>query len=98
MNEDRFLERLRNDAHGLRYEPDDAVVTRVAARVRERIAQPAFASILASWFRPLAASLSAIALAAAITLGVYEYNQPLSINNDDSVEIALGGDVYSVVD
>lgn len=97
MNEDRFLERLRSDARQLRHEPDDLVVARVAARVRARIAQPAFSAILAAWFRPLAASLSAIALAAAISLTLYERNQPVSVS-PDTVEVALGGDVYSVVE
>jgi hypothetical protein len=97
MSEDPFLERLRTEARQLRYRPDDAAVTRVAARVRERIGQPAFAAVLAGWFRPLAASLSAIALAAAISLTLYERDQPVSMGGD-AVEVALGGDVYSVVE
>ncbi|HSP17622.1 MAG TPA: hypothetical protein VLV78_22950 [Thermoanaerobaculia bacterium] len=97
MSEDRFLERLRGEARQLRYEPGDVAVTRVSARVRARIVGPALAEILAAWIRPLAASLSAIALAAAISLTLYERSQPVSINGD-TVEVGVGGDVYSVVE
>ena len=34
---DRFFERLRDDAPRLRYEPDDVLLTRLTARVRERV-------------------------------------------------------------
>jgi hypothetical protein len=97
MNEDRFLERLREDARPLRYDAGDVAVTRVSARVRSRIGQPAFAEILAAWFRPLAASLTAVALAAAISLTLYERSQTVPMSGD-SVEVAVGGDIYSVVD
>ena len=68
MSDDRFFERLRDDAQQLRYEPaDDVMWTRLAARVRDRIqSQPTVAQLLASWFRPIAASLLALSLAAAL--------------------------------
>ena len=62
MNDDRFLERLRDDAPRLRYQPDDVLLTRLTARVRERVAsQPTVESFLARWFRPLAMSLGVLA-------------------------------------
>src|SRR6267378_1872163 len=50
-----LYERLRGDARTLRYEPDDVSASRVAARVRSRIAAaPTVAQLLARWARPLA--------------------------------------------
>ncbi len=97
MNEDRFLERLRDDARQLRYEVDPVAASRLAARVRARVMQPTIAELMAAWLRPLAASLTALALAAAIGLSIAERNQTLSFTGD-SVEVAVGGDVYSVVE
>lgn len=95
MSEDRFLDRLRHDARQLRYEPDDFVTTRVAARVRARLAQPDVAQLLAAWFRPLAASLTALALAATIGFTLFDRSDSLSLSGD-SVEISMAGDTYSV--
>ena len=98
MNEDRFMERLRDDARKLRYDAGDAAVTRVAARVRERVAQPTIAELIAGWIRPLAASLTALVLAATIGLTVFERGQAISWSGD-SVEVTLGsGDVFSVAE
>ena len=97
MNEERFLERLRGDARQLRYEVDDVAASRVAARVRARVMQPTIAEFIAAWFRPLAASLTALALAISIGLTIVERNQSVSLSGD-SVEVAVGGDVYSVVE
>ncbi|HEX7192875.1 MAG TPA: hypothetical protein VF381_15005 [Thermoanaerobaculia bacterium] len=105
MSEDRFFDRLREDARPLRFEPDDFMRTRVAARIRERIQAPATASqVLARWFRPLAASLTAIALAA--TLGIVwidrtstpDLQQPTleSLSATNTIEISAAGDVYRV--
>ena len=105
MSEDRFFDRLREDARPLRFEPDGFMTTRVAARIRERIQTPATASqVLARWFRPLAASLSALALAA--TLGIVwidrsstpDTPQPTveSLSATNTIEISAGGDVYRV--
>ncbi len=97
MNEDGFLERLRGDARQLRYEAGDVAASRVASRVRARVAQPTIAEFIAAWFRPLAASLTAIALAATIGLTILERNQTISWNGD-SVEVTVGGDVFSVAE
>jgi len=105
MSEDRFIDRLREDARPLRFEPDAFMTTRVAARIRERIQTPATASqVLARWFRPLAASLSALALAA--TLGIVWIDrtssdvqqQPTveSLSATNTIEISAAGDVYRV--
>ena len=65
---DKFFERLREDAKHLRYEPaDGAAWTRLAARVSERVhAQPTVSQFLARWLRPIGASVAALALAATI--------------------------------
>lgn len=105
MSEDRFFERLRDDARPLRFEPDDFMTTRVAARIRERIQSPATASqVLARWFRPLAASLSALALAATVAIvwidrtGSPDLQQPTleSLSATNTIEISAAGDVYRV--
>jgi negative regulator of sigma E activity len=75
MTDEKFFERLREDAAALRYEPDDLMRVRIAARVRARIAAqpaPSVSQVLAAWFRPLAASLAALALAATIGLALME--------------------------
>lgn len=97
MSDDKFLERLRSDARSLRYEPDAPALTRLTARVRARLDEPAgVAHFIASWIRPLAASLTAIALAAAIGLTWLERGD-LSVTGEP-VEYSVGGDVYSVGD
>jgi hypothetical protein len=104
MSEDRFFERLRDDTRPLRFEPDDFMATRITARVRERVSsQATVAGVLARWFRPLAASMTALALAA--TVGIVWIDraaanpnpavEAIAMNNNP-VEIAVGGDVYSV--
>lgn len=106
MNEERFFDRVREDARPLRFEPDGFMTTRVAARIRERIQSPATASqVLARWFRPLAASLSALALAATVgivwidrTTAPDLQQQPTveSLSATNTIEISAGGDVYRV--
>ena len=105
MSEVRFLERLREDARNLRYEPkDDAIWTRLPAKIRARIqAQPLTASqLLASWFRPIAASLTAVALAATIGLAWFERPSATSALNEtvsaSGVDIQMDGDLYRVGD
>jgi len=97
MNEDRFLERLRGDARQLRHEPDAVAASRIAARVRDRVVQPTIAELIAAWFRPVTASLVALALAATIGLTLVERNQVFSWSGDP-VEVSIGGDVVSVVE
>ncbi|MEA2491519.1 MAG: hypothetical protein QOH21_3311, partial [Acidobacteriota bacterium] len=63
MSDDNFFGRLRGDAAPLRYEPDAVALSRMSARIRDRVATPAtVAELLARWFRPLAAAVIALAL------------------------------------
>ena len=102
MTDEKFFERLRDDAASLRYEPDDVALTRLAARVRARVAEePDVAQLLARWFRPVTMSLAALALAA--TLGVQWYEQreqqPVTLEaamTSDPVEISFDGNVYTL--
>ncbi|HEV7921101.1 MAG TPA: hypothetical protein VGR02_09975, partial [Thermoanaerobaculia bacterium] len=95
MTDDPFFDRLRREAAALRYDGDAAMRTRIAARIRARIAaQPTVTQLLASWFRPLAASLAALGLAACIGL-VFVTDNP----SDDTltfgsnpVEVSVAGD------
>ena len=104
MSEDRFLERLREDARSLRYEPkDDLIWTRLPAKIRARVAaqSPTASQLLASWFRPIAASLTAVAVAATIGLALFE--GPSLMNTTESlasagVDIQIDGDSYLVGD
>src|SRR3954467_13092623 len=83
---DNFLDRLRTDARQLRFEPDEIMSARIAARVRERIAaEPATATpqILARWFRPVVASLATLALVA--TLGIQWAEQSHDTTTLDSM-------------
>lgn len=103
MSDDRFLERLRDDARALRYEPDDAVLTRLPAKIRSRLhsSSQSASQLLASWFRPIAASLTAIALAATIGLAWVEQPRDTSSNETISangVDILMDGDSYRVGD
>ena len=97
MSEDRFLEQLRAEARRLCHDPGDVAVARVAARVRARVMQPTIAESIATWFRPVAATLTAMALAATIGLTLVERNQSISWTSDP-VEVAMGGDIFSVAE
>ena len=106
MTEDRFFERVRRDARLLRNEPDDVMTSRIMARIRGRLTAPPPDALqwLARWFRPLAASISAIALAAGLTIGWIEWASiemtPAleSLSTNSSVEISAAGDFYHVGD
>lgn len=94
MSDDKFFERLRNDAAALRHVPDEQTLARIRARIHEQLAQqPTVAELLAAWFRPLAATLTAIVLAAAIGLATIDNEEP---SLEPSVEIVVGGDSYRV--
>jgi hypothetical protein len=100
MTEDQFFERLKSDARSLRYEPDAVMAMRIRARVRDRItASPTVSLFLARWLRPIAASLSAVALAGCISMVLVERAssdaslESLSANN---MEISMAGDTYRV--
>lgn len=97
MSDDRFFERLRADAVALRHEPDDVALTRIRARIRERIARPTVAQLLAAWFRPLAAALTAVAIAAAIGVATVDTGEDAAFPQS-SVEISMAGGTYSVGD
>ena len=88
-DDDKFFERLRGDAAPLRYQVDDVKLARIRARIHERLARPGVADVLAAWFRPLAAGLAALALAAAISMA--------TVGADD-VAMELAGDTYVVDD
>jgi len=104
-DDDRFFERLRGDAKQLRYEPDAFASTRIAARVRERIAapQPNVSLFLARWLRPVFASLTAFALAASLGAIVYEETKTdaatiETLSADSGIDITFAGDIYRVGD
>ena len=95
-DDDKFFERLRADARTLRRQPDEQTLARIRARIHERIApRPTVAELLAAWFRPLAATAAAIAIAAAI--GTTALNDDPWLG-DDSVEVTTGGETYRVAD
>ena len=94
MSEDRFLDRVREDGRQLRYEMDSAAMSRVAARIRSRLNDPTVAQWIAGWLRPLAATLSALALIAGIGITLLERNQTVSIG--DPIQYTVAGDTYSV--
>jgi len=102
---DNFLDRLRTDARQLRYEPDEMMSNRIAARVRERIAAESptgIAQILARWFRPVVASLATLALVATLGIQWAEQSHDASsasldsMTSTQSVDISVGGDTFSV--
>jgi len=99
MTDDKFFERLRADARPLRYEGDDFLSTRLAARVRERIARPATVSqLLAAWARPVAASLAALVLSVTIGLTWTQRHQDSNETTiaSNPIEIAMAGELYGV--
>ena len=74
-DDDLFFERLRSDAAILRFEPDNEILwSRLKARVRGGIrtikATPTVSQLLASWMRPVAASLAILAIAGSVVVGV----------------------------
>jgi hypothetical protein len=81
-DDDLFLEHLRHDAASLRFEPDDEVLwNRLEARVRDGVrairVAPTVAQLLASWMRPVAASLLVLAIAGSVVVGVENrYREP----------------------
>ena len=91
MTDDEFTAKLRDDARALQYAPhDDRAYARIAERVQERIAQPSVADVLASWFRPLVASLVAAAIVVVVAFSVTD-TEPAP-----GVGISIAGEAYSV--
>lgn len=96
-DDDKFFERLRVDARQLRHQPDEATLARIRARIHARLEpQPSVAELLARWFRPLAATAMALALAA--TIGIAANRQETPAFGDASAEIEMAGSVYRVGD
>ncbi|HEX9457915.1 MAG TPA: hypothetical protein VGA84_02160 [Thermoanaerobaculia bacterium] len=105
IENDDFLERLRPEARQLHFEPDEMMATRIAARVRERIAaesQAGIAQVLARWFRPVVVSLATLALVAALGVQWLEQSRDIPVTSLDAltstqtVDISVGGDTFSV--
>lgn len=104
IENDDFLEGLRPEARQLRFEPDEMMATRIAARVRERIAaesQTGIAQVLARWFRPVVVSLATLALVAALGVQWLESRDvPVTslegLTSTQTVDISVGGDTFSV--
>lgn len=94
MTEEKFFERLRGDAAPLRYEGDPVALSRIRARIRERIAAPTVAQLIASWLRPLGAALTAVAIAAAI--GIASFDAEDTTVDLQPVEIVMAGETYRV--
>jgi hypothetical protein len=94
MSEDRFLDDVRRDATGLRFELDSVAAARLRARVRARLTEPTVTHFLAAWIRPVAASLTALAIMAGIAITVLDSDQNLSFGG--GIEYSMGGDVFSV--
>ena len=100
MTNDKFYNRLRADAAQLRYEPDDVMSARLAARIRARIAAELTVSqMLARWLRPIAATFAMLAIVATVGLTWVEHREASSTTElmaSNSVEIAVDGDTYSL--
>lgn len=93
-DDDEFFERLRGDAASLRHHVDETTLANIRERIHDRIAaKPTLADVIASWFRPLAAGLAAVALAAAIGLSI---DRSETSFGDEPVEIVMGGDTFRV--
>ncbi len=106
MSDDRFLERLREEAAQLRFEPRDAFLwTRLRARVRERLEHPTnVAQMLARWFRPVTAFFLVLAVGAALSITWVErahessYVSEAMVSSSTPVEITLDGDTFSLAE
>jgi len=102
MSDDKFLDRLRQDARPLRFEPGgDVLWTRLTAKIRARVAaQPDVPALLARWFRPITASFLMLALAAALSVVWLEPGRDSATSVDamasNSVEITVDGDTFSL--
>lgn len=95
MSDDRFFERLRDEAQKLRYEADDVAVTRLRARVRARIARPlTVADLLARWVRPIAFALGTLAIVGSLGIYYVESHETLSLETAvtrTSTEVQMAG-------
>lgn len=90
MNDDNFLDRLREHARALRFEGSPGSHERIRAGVRERIRRrESVADVLVAWFRPLAAGLAATAIVAA---GIAWMQQPAT------ADLLAGADVATIAE
>jgi hypothetical protein len=96
MNDETF-ERLRRDAARLRYEPSERLLSRLASRIRERIAQPTIVEIIAAWFRPVSAAVAALALVASLTMIAFNGTEQIDLAAEP-FEISMAEGVLSVGD
>jgi len=103
MSNDKFYDDLREHAAQLRFEPhDDAMWTRLSARIRARIAaEPTVDQLLARWLRPVAATFAMLTIVATLGLTWIEHREATSTSelmasNTNSVEISVDGDTYSL--
>lgn len=92
---DDFLARLRADARPLRYQPDPVALSRIRARIMATLERPTVAQMLAAWFRPVLATVAAIAAVAVFALANVDSNDETAFG-EESVEIVMAGDSYSV--
>jgi hypothetical protein len=103
MTDDKFFERLREEAAKLRYTPQDEFTwTRLAERIRNRLRSDAtVAQMLARWFRPITASFAMLAIVAALSITWIETREP-AYNADsissNSLEISVDGDTYTIAE
>jgi hypothetical protein len=103
MSEDKFFDRLREDAANLRYTPQDEFTwTRLGARIRNRLNSDAtVAQMLARWFRPIIASFAMLAIVAVLSIRWVETREP-AYNADsissNSLEISVDGDTYTIAE
>jgi hypothetical protein len=104
MNENKFLEKLREDSAQLRFETrDSALWTRLPARIRERIHnQPSVSQMLARWFRPITVSFAALSIVAALSVTWIEQTRESSYAveamGSNSVEITVDGDTFNLAE
>ena len=104
MTEDKFLERLREDAAQLRYTPQGEVMwTRLLARIRSRVqGQATVAQMLAHWVRPITASFVMLAIVVSLSVTWVERHDASNPSTDtigsNSLEIAVDGDTYTLAE
>lgn len=101
MSNDPFFDRLRSEGVSLQYQPaDDFAFTRISAAIRERVNAPlTVAQFLAVWFRPVVASLGALALCASLGITWLSRSQEAVASEQvasSTLQIQMDGDVYSV--
>lgn len=100
MTDDRFLNRIRDDARTLRYEASEVTTSRVAARIRARIRERSTPeSLLMRWFRPLVTSMTALAIVATLgiawTGNVAAADEVVEITAS-APEVAMAGEIVDV--